>query len=533
MNSPKLTLACCILALSACSQPNTSATLPANKDTLVIINGAEPSSLDPQLSQDTHGSAIIRQMFEGLVTTDATGKTVPALATSWHSDDHKTWTFTLRDANWSNGEPIRADDVVFALRRLVDPATASPYASYLADVKVVNAHEITEAKLPRDQLGVRALNDKTVEIRLLEAVPYFVDMLALPVTYPVPQKVVEQFGEKWLNPEHIVVSGAYRLSEWTIGSHIKLERNLAYYDNAKTQIDKVQFLPITAQNGLNRYLAGEADIAPVPGEQLEKIKADLPSEIHTAPKLCTFYLEPNIAAVPLNDTRIRQALSMTVMRDPLVKALKRGEVPTYQLTPSATQGMGEISPEWTKLDQDKRNQQAQALLAQAGYSTANPLRFEFLYATSETGKMLSSAVAAMWKQNLNGAVDVTQNNQEWKAFLDSKNQGKYTITLSGWCADYNEPSSFLNLLKTGNSNNTGKYSNAQYDALLASTLSDHANAAARTQAYTQAEILISQDTAVIPLFSALSVRLVKPYVSGFSNDDPLDNYLIKDLSFKP
>ncbi|MDO4250493.1 MAG: ABC transporter substrate-binding protein [Moraxella sp.] len=508
-----------------------TAKAPDGKDTLVIVNDAEPSSLDPQKSQDTNGSAIIRQMMEGLVVTDAEGKTVPGLAESWETPDNKVWTFKLRDAKWSNGDAITAHDAVFALRRLVDPNTAAYYASYLADAKVLGAADIANGKAPVETLGVKALDDKTLEITLTEAVPYFVDMLTLPVAYPVHQKSLEAHGDKWLDPKNIVVSGAYKLSEWAVGSHITLERNPNYYNNDKTTIEKAQFLPITAQNGINRYRAGEVDISKVPGEQLEKVKGETPNEVQTSPKLCTYYLEPNVAAKPLDDTRVRQALSMAVEREMIVKILKRGEPVAYQLTPMAVQGMTEVAPEWKALDQAARNEKAKALLAEAGYTAENPLKFEFLYSTSETGKLLSNAITSMWKQNLGGAVDAAQINQEWKTFLDTKNQGKFTMAFSGWCADYNEPSSFLNLLKTGNSNNTGKYSNPQFDTLLADTLKADTTPEARQQLYKEAELLISKDTAIIPVYSAISVRLIKPYVQGLSSKDPLDGYLVKDISF--
>lgn len=265
------------LGISGCSSPSQpSASLPPNKDTLIIANGAEPATLDPQKSQDTTSSAIIRQMFEGLVMTDAQGKIIPGLAESWETTDNKVWTFKLRDVNWSNGDAISAHDAVFALQRLVDPATAAYYASYLVDAKVHNAEKVVTGDLPVDALGVKALDDKTLQITLDEPVPYLVDMLALPVAYPVPKAVVQAHGGGWLSLDNIVVSGAYRLSGWVVNSHINLERNPAYYDNANTAIKKVQFLPITSSAGMNRYMTGELDINGVPPEVMDKVRKDLP-----------------------------------------------------------------------------------------------------------------------------------------------------------------------------------------------------------------------------------------------------------------
>lgn len=510
----------------------TAVKLPSGKDTLIIANGSEPPTLDPTKSQDTTSSAIIRQMFEGLVSTDKEGKTVPGLAKSWQSDDNKVWIFTLRDANWSNGEPITAHDAVFAFQRLTDPNTAAPYGTYLADAKVLNADKVATGKLPVSELGVKALDDKTLQITLSEAVPYFVDMLALPVVYPVPKSVVEKYGDKWLDINNLVVSGAYKLSEWSVNSHVTLQRNQAYYDNAKTSIEKVQFLPITSSNGMNRYYAGELDVNGVPPELIEKVRKEMPEQMITSPSLCSFYLEPNVTAKPLDDVRVRQALSMALERELIPGILKRDTPVGYQFTPLATQGALVSDPAWRSLDRKQLNEQALALLSEAGFSANNPLKFELMYSTSEVGKMLANAFVSMWKQNLGNVISVELVNQEWKTFLDTKNQGKFTIASAGWCADYNEPSTFLNILTTGNGNNSGRYTNPMYDQLLANTLKPGLSGDDRAKLYQQAEAVIAKDVALIPLYHSVSILLVKPYVNGFSDKNPLGDYLVKDLFFK-
>ncbi|VEG13664.1 ABC transporter substrate-binding protein [Moraxella cuniculi] len=533
-----------VLGLTACgnsgsdSQAKTSgdakssATLPAGKDTLIIANGSEPATLDPTKSQDTTSSAIIRQMFEGLVSGSEKGETVPGLASKWETADNKVWTFTLRDAKWSNGEPITAHDAVYALQRLTDPNTAAEYQSYLADAKVLNAEKVAAGELPLDALGVKALDDKTLQITLTEAVPYLPDMFTLPVTFPVPKSVIEKYGDKWIDPANIVVSGAYKLKEWTVNSHVTLERNGEYYDNANTSIEKVQFLPITPANGINRYLAGELDVNGIPPEMIDKMRKDLPEEMKSLEKLCTYYLRPNTVAKPFDDPRVRQALSMGLDREIVAEILKRDAPAAFQFTPTITQNMLETKPQWAALDREKRNKQAIALLAEAGYNAQNPLKFEFLYSTSETGKMLAGAFGSMWQKNLANIVQPTLNNQEWKTFLDTTNRGKFSLSIAGWCADYNEPSSFLNILKTSSSNNAGKYSNPQFDAVLENALKAGTTDEDRAQLYKQAEEIIAKDTAVIPLYTAVTVRLVKPYVNGFDGQDPMDHFLVKNFSFK-
>ena len=215
-----------------------------------------------------------------------------------------------------------------------------------------------------------------------------------------------------------------------VNSHINLERNPAYYDNANTAIEKVQFLPITSSAGMNRYMTGELDINGVPPEVMDKVRKDLLNEMHTAPQLCTFYLEPNFKSAPFDDARVRQALSMSIERKTLTDMLKRDNPEAYQFTPLAIQGITKISPDWQALDQSARYEQAISLLKDAGYDASNPLKFEFFYSTSETAKMLASAIDSMWRQNLGGAVQVSLINQEWKTFLDAKNQGRYNLAFS-------------------------------------------------------------------------------------------------------
>lgn len=509
-------------------------TVSTTKDTLILSSGAEPTTLDPQLSEETIGMQIIRQMMEGLVSTDhKTGKTIPGLAQSWENTDNKVWTFYLRDANWSNGDPITAQDAVFALKRLVDPNTAAPYGTFLADAKVLNAEAIANGEKSVDELGVAALDDKTLQITLSESVPYFADMLAIPVTFPVHQKSVEAFGERWLSPENIVVSGAYKLDNWAVNDSITLVKNDAYYDAANTSIAKVQFLPITSDNSINRYFAGEVDVSGIPPEKMEFAQQKAGDQLHTKPSLCSFYLEPNLKVAPFDDKRVRQALSMTIDRDTIVKLFKRDEPTSYQFTPKQTQGIGEIFPVWYNLDTAARNEEAKKLLAEAGFTKDNPLRFEFLYDTSKSGKMYVSAIASMWKENLDGAVETEQVNQEWKTFLDSKNQGKFSLATGGWCADYNEPSTFLNVLKSTSSNNSGGYANPAFDKLLNDTLVDGISNEMRMQLYKDAEKLLAEDTIIIPVYTSVSKYLAKPYIEGIvEHQDPLWNYLVKDLSLK-
>lgn len=514
------------------SAANIDPNVLADKQELVINNGAEPESLDPHKVSGVPESNILRQMFVGLTTTDPDGKTIPGMAESWESADNKVWTFKIRDAKWSNGDPVTAEDFVYSFRRVVDPNTASPYASYLADDKVLNAQEVIDGKVKPDALGVKALDEKTLQVTLSEPVPYFPDTLIHTSVKPVPQKVVEKFGEKWTDPANIVVNGPYKISEWQVNDKIVLERNESYYDNANTTLEKITLLAIpSSTTDVARYQAGEIDITynEVPPEQFASLKEQLGDQLQVSPMLCTYYYEFNTVKPPFNDARVRRALALALDRNTISdKVVGQGQTPAYQLTPVATNGMQNNTPEWQSWDQAKRVEEAKKLLKEAGYSESKPLKFELLYNTNDNHKKIAVAASSLWKQSLD-FVDVSLINKEWKTYLDTRRNGNYQVARAGWCGDYNEPSTFLNIVKTGNSNNQGKYSSANFDSLMTQTLKAGVTPEQRAGIYKQAEAQLDADMPNINVYHYVSPRLIKPYVVGFSTKDPLDNWQAKDL----
>ncbi|WP_274585533.1 ABC transporter substrate-binding protein [Neisseria leonii] len=502
----------------------------AEKQSVTINNAAEPESLDPHKVSGVPESNISRQMFVGLTSTDNDGNTVPGLAEKWETEDNKVWRFTLRDAKWSDGEPVTAEDVVFSFRRLTDPATASPYATYLADAKMLNAQEIVDGKAKPDTLGVKALDAKTVELTLTEPVPYLPDMLVHTSPKVVSKKAVETHGDKWTQPENIVVNGPYKLKSWTVNERIVLERNPQYFDNANTKIDEVTMLAVpSSTTDVNRFKAGEIDVTQdeIPTEQFKSLQAELGDQLKVSPKLCTYYYEFNHTKAPFDNPNVRKALTLAFDR-PLFaeQILGQGQTPAYQFTPPAAQGMKDYEPEWKSWPKEKRIEEAKKLLAEAGYSESNPLKFELLYNTNENHKKLATAAAANWKKDL-GFVDVTLNNQEWKTYLDTRRTQKHQMSRGGWCADYNEASTFLNTFKSDNSSNYGKYKSAEFDSLMSRTLGGDVTPEQRGELYRQAEGVLDKDAATIFVYHYVSPRLVKPYVQGFSSNDPLNNFQVK------
>lgn len=503
----------------------------AEKQEIVRNNGSEVQSLDPHKIEGVPENNVTRDLLEGLANTSLDGSIVPGVAESWDNKDNKVWTFHLRkDAKWSNGQPVTAQDFVYSWQRIVDPNTASPYASYLQYAHVENVDDIITGKKDKSTLGVKALDDHTFQVTLSEPVPYLVEMTPHYAMKPVYKEAVEKFGEKWTLPQNYVSNGAYKLKDWVVNERIVLERNPEYWDNAKTVINKVTFLPIASEvTDVNRYRTGEIDMTynNMPIELFQKLKKEIPNEVHVDPYLCTYYYEINNQKAPFTDARVREALKLGMDRDIIVNKVKnQGDLPAYSFTPPYTDGAKLTAPEWFGWTQEKRNEEAKKLLAEAGYGPDKPLTFSLLYNTSDLHKKLAIAAASIWKKNL--GVDVKLTNQEWKTFLDTRHQGNYDVSRAAWCADYNEPSSFVNMMLSDSSNNTVHYKNPEFDKIVAETLQAKSKEE-RADLYQKAEGQLDKDSAIVPVYYYVNARLVKPYVGGYTGKDPLDNVYAKDL----
>ena len=504
----------------------------AAKQELVKGNGGEVQSLDPHKIEGNPESNVSYDLLEGLAIVNTDGKVVPGVAESWENKDGKVWTFHLRkNALWSNGAPVTAQDFVYSWRRLVNPKTASPYASYLQYGHVENVDDIIAGKKSPDQLGIKALDDHTLQVTLTSSVPFFDQLLTYAALSPVYPPVVEKYGDQWTLPQHWVGNGAYTLQTHIVNEKIVVVRNPKYWDNAHTVINKVTFLPIDSEvNDVNRfYSADGSDISynNLPIELFRKLKQDHPKDLHVDPYLCTYFYELNNKAAPFNDVRVRTAIKLGLDRDIVVnKVLAQGQTPAYSLTVPATNGIDVTKPAWFNETQAQRNAEAKKLLQEAGYGPGHPLTFTLLYNTSDLHKKLAIAAASIWKKNL--GVNVVLENQEWKTYLDTRHQGTYQMSRAGWCADYNEPSSFLNTMQTGDSNNTAFYSDAAFDQALKDA-ANASDAAKRASDYQKAEQIMDKDSAIVPVFYYANTRLVKTYVGGYTGKDPLDHMYDKNL----
>ncbi|MGK3125401.1 ABC transporter substrate-binding protein [Candidatus Pantoea formicae] len=490
----------------------------------------EPASLDPMKAVGLPEIQVMRDLFEGLTNQDAHGKIVPGVAQSWSSNDNKTWVFTLRkDARWSNGEPVTAQDFVYSWQRLVEPKNSSPFAWFAALSGIENADAITKGQMSADKLGVSATDATHLKVTLSRPVPWFPAMVANAAMYPVPQKVIEQNGDGWTSPGKLVGNGAYQLQDRVVNEKIVLVRNPHYWDDSHSVLTKVTFIPINEESSATkRYRAGDIDITEsFPKNMYALLKKELPGQVYTPDQLGTYYYAFNTQKGPTADVRVRKALSWSIDRRIIAeKVLGTGEKPAWQFTPDVTAGFTPQQSYLQQHSQQELNAQAKALLTAAGYGPGKPLHLTLLYNTSESHQKIAIAVASMWKKNL--GVDVTLQNQEWKTYIDSRNTGSFDVIRASWVGDYNEPSTFLSLLTSSHSGNIARFHSADYDAVLAKA-SQETNPAARNSDYNKAEQIIADQAPIAPIYQYTNGRLIKPWVKGYPITNPEDVAYSREL----
>lgn len=524
-NSSRFTLAMLALAVtasvSAAEVP--PGTALASRQEIVRHIKDEPASLDPAKAVGLPEIQVIRDLFEGLTNQDAKGNIIPGVATQWQTTDNKTWIFTLRkDAKWSNGEPVTANDFVYSWRRLVDPKIGSTFAWFAELAGIQNAGAITKGQMTPDKLGVTALDDHRLKVTLDKPVPYFVSLTANFSLYPVPEKVIEKAGKDWVQPGTLVGNGAYKLQERVVNEKLVLVRNDHYWDNAHSVLTKVTFVPINEESSATkRYRADDIDITEsFPKNMYSMLKKDLPGQVYTPDQLGTYYYAFNTTKGPTADVRVRKALTWSIDRKIIAeKVLGTGEKPAWHFTADVTAGFKPKPGFLQQHSQEELNQQAKALLAAAGYGPNHPLDLTLLYNSSENNQKVAIAVASMWKKNL--GVSVKLQNQEWKTYIDSRNSGNFDVIRASWVGDYNEPSTFLSLLTSTHSGNIAKFNSPEYDALI-DKASRETNAEARNGDYNRAEQIIAAQSPIAPIYQYTNGRLIKPWVKGYPITNPED-----------
>ena len=506
------------LTLSACGGGEKNVVSGNATGYLHYGNGAEPQGIDPHLVTGVPESHIVRALFEGLaVKNPITLEPEPGVAERWEiSPDGTVYTFFINpQAKWSNGEPVTASDYVWSWERALHPETGSLYAYML--FPVVNAEKFASGAIDDfAEVGIKSLDAKTLRISLNAPTPYFLQLMDHYSTFAVHPETVLKFGGMsdrftlWTRPENIVSNGAFTLKEWSLNRQIKVEKNPHYWDKSSVALEGVYFYPTENVVSEERMFRSE-QLHVTQGIPLGKIpnyRAMQNSPYVQAPYLGTYYYLINTKKPPVDDVRVRKALSYSIDRDTLTRTVLRDTaIPAYSITPPDT--LGYNPPKLFSFDPE----QARALLAEAGYPDGQGWPgLEITYNTNEDHRKIAVAVQQMWKDEL--GIDVSITNQEWKVYLNTVSQGEFQVARRGWIGDYVDANNFLDLfLANGGNNNTG-YANAEFDDIILNQAPKAASREERYQLFFQAETMMMQEMPIIPFYTYTSKRLIHPSVSG-------------------
>jgi len=515
-----------VVALAGCGR------LPDRAD-LVFINGAESEALDPPLITAQATSRIGYAVFEGLTAFDETGTARPGVAERWElSPDGLRYTFHLRkEACWSNGDPITAEDFVYSWRRTAEPATASEYVGQLHYIRGVR--EFSEGKLKDwTQCGVKALDPATLEVTLENPTSFFLDLCAFSTLLPVHRATVEKHDDWAMNPAHHVGNGAFMLKEWRLFDRIRLVKNPRYWNAAAVQMQSIDVLPAgRPMTAFNLYATGVADLMMDKGLAPTSLMHELKQrpDFHSAPFLGNYFYRFNCSRKPFSDPRVRLAFSLVVDKKHLTEFISRaGEVPATSFTPPGAGGGYQPPPSYER-DAEK----ARRLLAEAGYPGGQgfPL-FSYLYrADSELDQDIAVELQGVFKREL--GVNMQLTRQEWTVYLNTQVALDYDLCRSSWVGDYNDPNTFLDMFITGGGNNRTGWSHPEYDGLIAAA-GREVDQERRFEIFRRAEkILVTDEAPICPLYYYVGIQFYDPARLGGVVPNLLDEHPLKAMYWKP
>ncbi len=501
--------------LAGCSNASKGST-----ENLSVCDGPQPETIDPALNVSVDGATLINHGFEGLMKIDSTGAIVKGMAKDYKiSDDGKVYTFTLRDdAKWSDGQALVAEDFVYSWQRAVDPATAAEYA-YMIDM-VVNTNEIMAGEKDKSELGIKAIDEKTIEITLVTETPFFLEICAFPTTYPVRKDVVEANPDGWSkDPSTYIGNGPYKLTEWTDLDKMVYTQNENYYDVKNLGPKTITFQLMEDNNTiLSAFKNGQILFGDdLPSAEIEAMTGN---GLYTEGQLGTYFLCVNMNDPVFQDVRVRKALALAIDREYIVKNVsKAGEVPA---TSFVSIGLSDVKMDeefqakatpWFGTDYEANLAEAKQLLADAGYPNGEGFpTVEYLFNPTSIHPVLAEALQNMWKTGL--GINATLSSQDWAVFIQTRQDGEYQIARHGWLADYNDPISFIDMFVTGGGNNDADYSNPDYDALVAQVKAS-SDRGERITLMHQAEDILAKDMPIIPIFYYTDLYLKSDKLEGF------------------
>lgn len=503
------------LVLGGCAKRETAAQRGIKTQTLLVGNGAEPQDLDPQVVTAFTDMNIMVSLFEGLTLLDErTSKPLPGVAESWScSPDGLTWTFHLRpDARWSDGTPLTAEDFVWSFRRILSPKLASEYSYMLWPLE--NARALNEGRMTDfSKLGARAIDAHTLELHLAAPCPWMLTLVSNQPWFPVPRHAIERWGAwdqrgtAWTRPGHLVSNGPFRLVQWNPGVQITVERNPYYWDTAHTHLRRIVFYPFENMNSEeNAFRTGQRHlIYELSPDRIATYRKAAPDELRIDPLYETFFLRLNVTRPPLNDPRVRRALSMAIDRDAICRTvLQQSRIPAHSMTPPGADGYV------SKAGIPDAPAEARRLLAEAGFPGGKGFpQLEIQFKSDDIHRATVEAIQQMWRKQL--GIETVLTPLEQPTWLDNQRTLSYQITTSRWIGDYLDPNTFLDLWMGDNTKNETGWRDAAYDTLIrqaARTLDTDQRHALQQKA----EALLLTQCPVVPVFYGARVYLISPAV---------------------
>ena len=506
------------LILVGCGSGEKSETSNEALKILKITVGAEPEDIDPHVVTGVPEHHIIAALTEGLVAEDPVDlHPVPGVAEKWEvSEDGKVYTFQIREnAKWSNGDPVTSTDFAESYKRILTPALASKYAYMLFVMEGAEDYSTGELK-DFSKVGVKVINKQTLQIKLNAPTPYFLSLLNHYTWFPVHISTVKKYdgltkrGSGWTKPENFVGNGAFNLKSWTLGRKLVVEKSPTYWDAKSTKLDEIHFFAIELETTQeNAFRAGQLhNIYNLHIDKVATYKKEHADELRIKPHLASYFYRFNVNKKPCDDVRIRQALTMAIDRESIVKNVTKGEqMASTFFTPPGVGG-------YTARARFKEDVgEAQKLLAQAGYPNGEGFpSLELLYNTTEGHRIIAEAIQQMWKKNLN--INVTLQNQEWKVYLDRQRQMDYQISRAGWTGDYPDPNTFLDMWTSWSQQNQTGWSDTKYDALIRKAAITK-DPGARLEVFQEAEEILMDQLPIIPIYIYTRVYALHPAVKNW------------------
>ncbi len=515
-----IALAALVTVFAGCGSSSSS-----NKAISATI-ASEPKTLDPSLNNAVDGGNYILHTFEGLTTIGKDGSIVAGTAEKWEtSADGLVWTFHIRkDAKWSDGKDVTANDFVYSWKRTVNAETAADYAYYIYFIK--NGEAINAGEADVDTLGVKALDEKTLEVTLENPCPFFTEIVAFPALVPQREDIVSVNKEKWaLDPSTYIGNGPYKLVSWEHDSKITLEKNDNYWGKDSIIAEKIEWYLMNDQNAiLSAFKNGQVAYAKnIPTDELSAEKEA--GNLKIFPLLGTYYLDLVSNKPPFDNAKVRKAFSLAIDRNYIVEKVKKGgETPASGFIPY---GIADVKqdPDFRTTagdyistkpeDYEKNVAEAKKLLAEAGYPDGKGLpKISFGLNSGSGHEPVAEAIQQMWKENLGVEVEVLA--QEWNVFQQSRKDGVYNINRNGWLGDYMDPSTFMDIFTTGNGQNNAMYSNPKYDELISAARKE-TDAAKRIQLFHDAEKVLMDDAAIAPIYFYTEPVVISPNLQGVVN----------------